>query len=79
MEFGSNIYKKNFKASMDIKGTIRFTEDGFVLKPYGGESEAWYKSASVGDSYIAIDGFKYRPSSFKPKEAISFDSEDEDE
>ncbi len=62
---------------MDIKGTIRFTEEGFVLTPHGGESETWYKSATVGDSYIAIDGFKYRPSSFKPK--ASFVAEDSDE
>ena len=64
---------------MDIKGTIRFTEEGFVLKPYGGEQESWYKSSLVGESYIGIDGLKYRPSSFKVKQLPSEEATDEDE
>jgi hypothetical protein len=64
---------------MDIKGTIRFTEEGFVLKPYGGEQESWFKSSLVGDSYILLDGFKYRPSSFKVKQLPSEESSEEEE
>jgi len=64
---------------MDIKGTIKFIEGGFVLKPKDGEQETWYKSLSVGESYIALDGFKYRPSSFKVKEPIASDDSDEEE
>ena len=62
---------------MDIKGTIKFIEGGFILKPKDGEQETWYKSLSVGESYITLGGFKYRPSSFKPK--ASFVAEDSDE
>ena len=65
---------------MDIKGTIKFIEGGFILKPKDGEQETWYKSLSVGESYITLGGFKYRPSSFKVKEPVlADDSSDEDE
>jgi hypothetical protein len=63
---------------MDIKGSIQFIEGGFILKPYGKEQETWYRSASVGDNYIVLDGFKYRPSSFKVKE-VSYSDDDQDD
>lgn len=63
---------------MDIKGTIKFIEGGFILKPKDGEQETWYKSLSVGESYITLGGFKYRPSSFKVKEQMVEDSDEEE-
>lgn len=64
---------------MEAKGTIRFTEEGFVLTPVGGEPEAWYKSNVVGESYVVIDGFKYRPSGFKARPLPADDAPDDEE
>jgi hypothetical protein len=64
---------------MDIKGKIKFIEGGFILKPDGGEQETWYKSLSVGESYITLGGFKYRPSNFKVKEQIEIEIDDVNE
>jgi hypothetical protein len=64
---------------MDIKGTIRFTEEGLVLKPYGGEQELWNKSNLVDESYIVIDGFKYKPSNIKEKKVTYQEESDEEE
>jgi len=64
---------------MDIKGKIKFIEGGFILKPDGGEQETWYKSLSVGESYITLGGFKYRQSNFKVKEQIEIEIDDVNE
>ena len=64
---------------MDIKGKIKFIEGGFILKPDGGEQETWSKSLSVGESYITLGGFKYRPSNFKVKEQIEIEIDDVNE
>jgi len=45
---------------MEIKGTIKFTENGFVLKPKDGEIEVYQNSSIVGDKYVVFNGLKYK-------------------
>lgn len=45
---------------MEIKGTISFTENGFVLKPKDGETEVYQKNEIVGDKYVVLEGMKYK-------------------
>ena len=53
---------------MEIKGTIAFTENGFVLKPKDGEIEVYQKNCVVGDQYVVLDGLKYKWTN-QPKKA----------
>lgn len=45
---------------MEIKGTIIFTETGFILTPKDGEVEVYQKSEIVGNHYTVLDGIKYK-------------------
>jgi len=45
---------------MEIKGTITFTENGFILKPKDGETEVYQKNEIVSDKYVVLDGMKYK-------------------
>lgn len=69
---------------MEIKGTIAFTENGFVLKPKDGEAEIYQKNEVVGDKYVVLNGLKYkwtnRPKSVdQPAVEISDEYDDEEE
>lgn len=67
---------------MDIKGTITFTENGFILKPKDGEIETYQKNEIVGSQYVVLDGMKYKwtnqPKKVEPIVEIS-DEDDSDE
>jgi len=45
---------------MEIKGTIVFTETGFILTPKDGEVEVYQKNEIVGNQYTVLDGIKYK-------------------
>jgi len=45
---------------MGIKGTIVFTETGFILTPKDGEVEVYQKNEIVGNQYTVLDGIKYK-------------------
>jgi len=45
---------------MEIKGTIVFTETGFILTPKDGEVEVYQKNEIVGNKYTVLDGIKYK-------------------
>ena len=45
---------------MGIKGTIVFTETGFILTPKDGEVEVYQKNEIVGNKYTVLDGIKYK-------------------
>lgn len=42
------------------KGTIVFTETGFVLTTNSGDIEVYQKSEIVSDKYVVFDGVKYK-------------------
>lgn len=45
---------------MEIRGTITFTENGFILKPKDGEIETYQKNEIVGSQYAVLNGLKYK-------------------
>jgi hypothetical protein len=45
---------------MGIKGTIVFTETGFILTPKNGEVEVYQKNEVVGGQYTVLNGIKYK-------------------
>ena len=45
---------------MEIKGTIVFTETGFILTPKDGEVEVYQKNEIAGNQYTVLDGIKYK-------------------
>jgi hypothetical protein len=64
---------------MEIKGTIIFTETGFILTPKDGEVEVYQKSEIVGSQYTVLYGMKYKWANQPKKDTpIEKDSDDED-
>jgi hypothetical protein len=45
---------------MEIKGTIVFTETGFILTTKDGNVEVYQKNEVVGNQYTILDGIKYK-------------------
>jgi len=63
---------------MDIKGTIIFTETGFVLTPTNGDVEVYQKSETVGSQYAVLDGLKYKWVN-QPKKVDTIEISDEED
>ncbi len=67
---------------MEIKGTIIFTETGFILTPKDGDVEVYQKNEIVGSQYAVLDGLKYKWVNQPKKVDLpveDFDEEDSDE
>ena len=45
---------------MDIKGSIVFTETGFLLTTKNGDIEIYQRNEVVGSKYVVLDGIKYK-------------------
>lgn len=64
---------------MEIKGTIVFTETGFILTPKDGEVEVYQKNEIVGNQYTVLDGIKYKWVNQPKKVEQIVDISDEDD
>lgn len=64
---------------MEIKGTIVFTETGFILTPKDGEVEVYQKNEIVGNQYTVLDGIKYKWVNQPKKVETSIEKIEEDE
>lgn len=64
---------------MEIKGTIVFTETGFILTPKDGEVEVYQKNEIVGNQYAVLDGIKYKWVNQPKKVEQIVDISDEDD
>jgi hypothetical protein len=66
---------------MEIKGTIAFTETGFLLTTKDGNVEVYQKSEIVGSQYVVLNGVKYKwvNQPKKVETSIEKDEEDSDE
>lgn len=64
---------------MEIKGTIVFTETGFILTPKDGEVEVYQKNEIVGNQYTVLDGIKYKWVNQPKKVEQIVDDSDEDD
>jgi hypothetical protein len=60
---------------MDIKGTIKFTENGFILNPYGGEKEIWQVGINAHEQYIYLGDTRYKWNN-PPKKVVIEEIED---
>ena len=60
---------------MDIKGTIKFTENGFILNPYNGESEIWQLGTNNHEQSIYLRGNRYKWNN-PPKKVSTEETED---
>ena len=69
------IYKKKYNLNMDIKGTIKFTENGFTLNPYNGEKEIWQVGINTHEQYIYLNGTRYKWNN-QPKKIVVDETED---
>lgn len=63
---------------MEIKGTIVFTETGFLLTTKDGNVEVYQKNEVVGDKYVVFDGVKYKWVNQPKKLELSIESDDDD-
>jgi len=63
---------------MDIKGTIKFTENGFTLNPYNGEKEIWQVGINTHEQYIYLDGTRYKWNNPPKKIIVVDETETED-
>jgi hypothetical protein len=64
---------------MGIKGTIVFTETGFILTPKDGEVEVYQKNETVGNKYTVLDGVKYKWVNQPKKVELPVESDDDDD
>jgi len=64
---------------MGIKGTIVFTETGFILTPKDGEVEVYQKNEVVGSQYTVLNGIKYKWVNQPKKVETSIEKIEEDE
>lgn len=64
---------------MEIKGTIIFTETGFILTPKDGEVEVYQKNEIVGNQYTVLDGIKYKWVNQPKKTDITIEISDEED
>jgi hypothetical protein len=64
---------------MEIKGTIVFTETGFILTPKYGEVEVYQKNEIVGNQYTVLNGIKYKWVNQPKKVETSIEKIEEDE
>lgn len=60
---------------MEVKGTIKFTENGFILNPYNGETETWEKGTNSYEQYAYLNGERYKWTN-PPKKAVEDSEED---
>ena len=61
---------------MDIKGTIKFTENGFILNPYNDVKEIWEKGSNTHEVYIYINSTRYKWNNPPKKTVVVDETED---
>ena len=64
---------------MEIKGTIIFTETGFILTLKDGDVEVYQKNEIVGSQYTVLDGLKYKWVNQPKKADLSIETSDEED
>jgi hypothetical protein len=64
---------------MEIKGTIIFTETGFILTPKDGDVEVYQKNEIVGSQYTVLNGLKYKWVNQPKKVDLPVETSDEED